>query len=504
MKKRYLPTAALAVATLTARAQAPEPGLLSGAQLHGDFQADVQSYRPDPIIGAPLVPERLGSNTFANLILTAGKFSAGVRYEAYLPPLQGYDPRYRGQGIPYRFATYDTGKLAVTVGNFYEQFGAGLIFRAYEERSLGLDNSIDGLRVRLQPLKGLRVTGLVGRQRLFFDRAPAIVRGLDAEVSLNDVIPGLDSAQTRITVGGSLVSKFQAAEDPTLVLPENVAATAVRANLSNGGFNISAEYAHKYNDPSAANNFIYHDGQALLVQATYAREGLGLVLGVKRVDNMDFRTDRAATGNVALLNFLPALTKQHTYLLTSSIYPYATQPLGEASVQGELTYHVPGGGWAGHYGTDIAVNFSAVNSIRTTALNDLNGARQGYTSDFFSVGNGRYFRDFNVEIHRRFSTRFKGTASYVHFDYNKDVVQGLAGYGIIHADFGILDATYKLNGRHTIRAEAQTLQTKQDEGSWAAGVLEYNYASHFSPPSTTSTTTATPTVRCGCTTSLGR
>lgn len=479
MKKNYCLIAALALLALGAHGQGTGADLLEGAQLHGDFQADVQTYRQDSIIGAPNVPERLRSNTFANLILTSGKFSAGVRYEAYLPPLQGYDPRYRGQGIPYRYATYDAGRLAVTVGNFYEQFGAGLIFRAYEERNLGLDNSIDGLRVRLQPLPGLRLTGLVGRQRLFFDRAPAIVRGLDAEVSLNDLLPGLDSARTRFTVGGSFVSKYQADEDPTLVLPENVGAAAGRVALSNGGFNLSAEYARKVNDPTVVNNFIYRDGQAFLVQATYARNGLGLVLGAKRVDNMDFRTDRAATGNVAVLNFLPALTKQHTYLLAASIYPYATQPLGEASTQAELTYHVPEGGVGGHYGTDVAVNFSAVNSIKKNDLNDLTGARQGYESGFFSVGQGRYFRDFNVELHRRFSPRLKANAMYAHFTYNKDVVQGLSGFGIIDADFGVLDVAYKLSARHSLRAEAQTLQTRQDQGQWAAGVLEYTYSPHF-------------------------
>ena len=173
------------------RAQEATPGLLQGAQLHGDFESNVQSYRADPIIGAPVVPERIRTNNFANLILTSGKLTAGLRYEAYLPPLQGYDPRYRGQGIVYKYATYDAGRLAVTVGNFYEQFGSGLVLRAYEERNLGIDNSLEGVRVRLQPVKGVRLTGLVGRQRFFFEKSPAIVRGIDGEVVLNELLPGL-------------------------------------------------------------------------------------------------------------------------------------------------------------------------------------------------------------------------------------------------------------------------------------------------------------------------
>lgn len=462
----------------TASAQSGN-NLLEGAQIHGDFQTDVQTYKADPTIGAPDVQEKIRNNTFANLILTAGKFSAGARYEAYLPQLQGFDKRYQGQGVPYRFATYDAGRMAVTVGNFYEQFGAGLIFRAYEERSLGIDNSIDGLRVRIQPVRGLRLTGLVGKQRFFFDKSPAIVRGADLEVSLNDLVPSLDSAATRLTLGGSFVSTYQEADDPKYKLPENIGAGAIRASLSNGGFVFNAEYARKANDPSLSNGLIYRDGQALLITTSYARNGFGLVLGAKRVDNMDFRTDRSATGNLNRLNFLPALTKQHTYLLAASIYPYATQPLGEMSGQAELTYHLPSGPLGGHYGTDIAVNLSAVNGLDKTLLDDANTTRQGYESGFFKVGDAQYFRDYNVEIHRRFTPKLKANAMYAHFVYNKDVVEGVAGYGIVTSDLGVIDVAYKFTPRHSLRGELQTLQTKQDQGAWAAALLEYSYSPHF-------------------------
>ena len=476
---RRLPVGLILLAVpLAGRAQSGNNGL-DGAQIHGDFQTDVQSYKADAAIGAPVVPERIRTNTFANLSLTAGKFTAGVRYEAYLPPLQGFDQRYNGQGIPYRFATYDAGRLAVTVGNFYEQFGSGLIFRAYEERNLGIDTSIDGLRVRAQPVPGVRLIGLIGKQRFFFDKAPATVRGVDAEVSLNELVPGLDSAATRFIVGGSFISKYQAADDPLLVLPQNVGAGAARVSVSNGGFLFNAEYAQRANDPSVANGFIYRKGEALLLTSSYARNGFGIVAGVKRVDNFDFRTDRNATGILNRLNFLPALTKQHTYLLAASIYPYATQPLGELSGQLEVTYHLPSGQLGGQYGTDFALNYSAVNSLKTTPLNDMQTTRQGYESDFFKVGGTRYFRDLNVEVHRRFSKKVKMNAMYAHFVYNKDVVEGQAGYGIITSDLGVVDVAYKFSPKHSLRGELQTLQTKRDLGSWAAALLEYSYSPHF-------------------------
>ena len=475
---RALPVAALLLAARAASAQeAPSP--LETTTIHGDFQSDVQTYKPDEVIGAPTVPEKLRTNTFANLLMTSGRFSAGVRYEAYLAPLQGFDPRYRGQGIPYRFASYSADRLQVTVGNFYEQFGNGLIFRAYEERNLGIDNSLDGLRVRVTPYRGVRLTGVIGRQRFFFDRSPTLVRGADAELSLNDLLPGLDSAATRVTIGGAILSKYQADDDPALVVPENVSAGSGRISLTNGGLALNAEYAQKINDPSLVNGYIYRPGRTALVSATWSGHNIGLLVAAKRVDNFDFRVDRNSTGNYGQLNFLPALTRQHTYALAATIYPYATQPLGEMAGQAEVSYHVPKGGIGGAYGTDITVNLSGVNGIDRRPTNDSVTTRQGYKSDFFKFGRTVYFRDLNVELHRRFTPRWKMNAMYVHLTYNKDVVQGVAGYGIIDANIGILDVTHKFTTKHSLRAEAQTLQTHQDLGSWAMGLLEYSYSPHY-------------------------
>ena len=60
--------------------------------------------------------------------------------------------RYKGSGIPYRFLRFNKDGLDVTVGSYYEQFGSGIIFRTYEERSLGYDNAMDGTGLNTIPL----------------------------------------------------------------------------------------------------------------------------------------------------------------------------------------------------------------------------------------------------------------------------------------------------------------------------------------------------------------
>ncbi len=336
--------------------------IFQDAQIHGDVQLDAQYYKEDESIGAPEVKERVLSNGFANFIFTAGNFTAGARYESYLNPLQGFDRRYKGSGVPYRYASYQKDNFEITVGNYYEQFGSGLIFRTYEERGLGLDNAMDGIRIKYTPVNGVRLKGVIGRQRAFFELGEGIVRGVDAEVALNELNDGLAKLQTNITIGGSFVSKYQEDDNPEYILPENVGAGAARINVSRGNVTLYGEYAYKGNDPSAVNNYNYRPGQSLLVTASYSQTGLGLSVGAKRVDNMDFRSDRDATGTVLQMNFLPPLTKQHTYNLPASIYPYATQPLGEMSYQAEASYNFKRDSpLGGKYGTNIAVNFSTVN-----------------------------------------------------------------------------------------------------------------------------------------------
>lgn len=143
---------------------------ISSGKISGNFQLDAQSYTEDSLIGAPKVDEKVGMNAFLNLRYSTDNFEAGIRYEAYMPAMQGIDPRYKGNGIAHRFARYRKDGLDITVGDFYEQFGSGLVLRSYQEWSLGFDNAIDGIRVKYEPYQGIRLSGLIGKQRFFWDK----------------------------------------------------------------------------------------------------------------------------------------------------------------------------------------------------------------------------------------------------------------------------------------------------------------------------------------------
>ena len=477
--KKFLLAGLSVLAISTAQAQINLPNL--PFEVHGNFQIDVQYYLEDSSIGAPPVPEEILTNGFGNLTVTRGKFTAGIRYESYLNPLLGFDTRYKGNGITYRFAEYVVGDLDITIGNFYEQFGSGLIFRSYEERGLGLDNAMDGIRLKYNPTPGVYLKGFIATQRFYFDKA-GLVRGADGEIALSEAIKSMASSKTLITLGAGVVSKFQNDDNPVYKLPENVLAFAPRIRINRGNFGLYTEYAYKYNDPSAINataenpSGIYKPGQGMYVNGTYSRKGLGVSLSGKFIDNMSYRSDRDAVSNDLHLSYLPALTKQQTYRL-ATLYPYASQPNGEVGYQGDLFYNFKtGSALGGKYGTYVALNYSRANGLATTATDD----ELGYESTFFKMGPDKYFEEVNVDVQKKINKDMKLFFTYVYTLYDEGVIKGLGDqFGKIYANIGIIEMQYKINKTHSMRAEVQHLYTEQDKQSWVMALLEYTISPHW-------------------------
>ncbi len=461
-------------------------GILGGS-VTGNVQFDGQLSRRDSVIGSSDVPEKLLSNARADILYTNGNFSAGLRYEAYLNPMLGFNSQYTGQGIANYFVSYKTQTFAVTAGHFYEQFGNGMTLRAYEDRYLGLDNAIRGLNVMYRPTNGITLKALAGQQRYYWDTR-GLVRGLDAEFSLNDIVKPWNESKTRLTLGGSFVSKYE--DDETipadisgfkLNLPKNVGAASVRMDLAHGGFGLQAEYAHKGQDPTVMNDFIYKNGEALWVSASYSQKGLSANIQAKRVDNMGFKSVRSVTGEMLYINYTPAITKQHTYAFLS-MYPYATQSTGEMGLQADFMYKFKKETlFGGKYGTDLHFNASLITGLDTTRIGGK--GTDGYSSSFFGTGD-TYYGDLSLEIAKKINSKVKLTATYGYVLFNP-IVEGHQGE-MHHNHVAIADLTWKINRKNVLRFEAEWMgsDSKYDPnvddkraGDWIMGLVEYNFTS---------------------------
>ena len=142
------------------------------SSVSGSLQSDAQYYLADKGMGitdSTLNGKVFGMNTYGELNYSLNNFRAGMRFEAYTPQLNGFDSKAKGVGIPYFYAAYANKYIDVTIGDFYEQFGSGLALRAYQEWNLGYDNAIRGGKLVIMPYKGIKITGLIGYQRWFWN-----------------------------------------------------------------------------------------------------------------------------------------------------------------------------------------------------------------------------------------------------------------------------------------------------------------------------------------------
>jgi hypothetical protein len=453
-------------------------------RITGNFQLDGQYYIPDAVIGADTVKDKVRANAFANINYINGGFSAGFRYEFYQFPLLDFEKLgYVGQGVPYYYVGYQHDYFEVTVGSFYEQFGNGLIYRAYENRNLGYDNATHGIRVKGKPYKGIVLTGIWGTERNLFTRHGEI-RGIDGDFTFSTIFPKLAEKSFLLNLGASMLSKYEKSTDPDYILPENVAAWAARIKFGYKDFHLGAEYAYKFNDPSALNQLIYKSGEALFVTISYARKGLGISLMGIRTDNMDFRTQRNAILNDDIINYIPAISREHTYALPA-MYPYASQPLGQIGFQAQVNYQIKKKSkLGGKYGTDIAVNYSRIQDIKRNLVEEVaaqNGdmkGTDGYTSPFFGFGE-LLFQDLNVEISRKFNTRWKTALSYIFLTYNQAVIEGHVGEPDVVSHTVIGDVTCRFNAKHALRLELQHLAAREAKRNWCYAQVEYSIAPHW-------------------------
>jgi hypothetical protein len=453
----------------------------NGGSVSGNIESQYQYLLSDTAISAVQPQEKSLINTYAFINYTNNGFKAGTRLELYAPRILGYPDRFDGAGVGYRYVGYENDMISVTVGNFYEQFGSGLIFRAYEDRNLGLDNAMDGLSLRIRPFKGIGIKAVYGKQRFSFENgrvinAAGIVRGFDVDFGFNEWFSKLDEKELSIRAGFSMVSKFQAANHPDYNLPQNVGSYGGRIDVTYKKFYLNAEYIIKESDPSLDNDYIFNWGKGLLINAGYSKKGFGVLLSAKHIDQMSFRSDREMVLNDGMINFIPPLTKTHTYNLVAQLYPYVSQPLGEVAYQADVMYNIKKGTkLGGKYGTTVSANFSTAfgSGQFTTNANPL--SRVTYRTDLFSTDGNLYWRDINVEVKRKLNSKWSLIASYFNLVLNNDVIKVADAPGIIKAHIGVVEMLYKINDNHSIRAEFQGLWTEEtrDRGHWYTALIEY-------------------------------
>ena len=455
----------------------------NGVSFHGSVQADVLFPEEDNAIGTGEYNHKILFNTYADLNMMSKYVDAGVRLEFMKWPLPGFEPDFAGWGVPHIYAKGRYKGFELTAGDFYEQFGSGFILRTYQERSLGIDNSIRGARLKVTALPGIHITALGGIQRRYWDwKKSSQIYGGDIEVLLQDVFRPLGRKNLSWTFGASYVLKHEddqvimvPGHDWRLNLPKGVNAFDFRSEFMKNGFSVLGEFSWKGQDPSFDNNYTYGNGTALLLSGSYSRSGMSALIQMKRSENMAFRSQRSISGTSAFINNMPVFAYLHTYAL-AALYPYATQAApGEWAFQGTFAYnfkrHTPIGG---KYGTKVKVNLSYIRGLTDNPGNFGEMGSNGPSPKFFSMGQC-YYHDFNFQIDKKWSRTVSQIFMYMNQMYDK-FLEGHPEDGRVKSNIFVLDTKWRIDRRFTLRNELQYLHTRQDQGDWLYGLLELSIA----------------------------
>ena len=457
MKRHFLYFIVLCCCLSAVAQDQEQQGQGKNVKITGSIQSDMLVPMRDEAIGAEKT-EDFQTNTYADLMLQSKYVDAGLRLEYLDHPLPGFEKDFKGWGLPHFWVKGRYKNTELTLGTFYEQFGLGLILRSYEERSLGIDNSLLGARLVTRPYKGITIKALSGRQRRYWSWNKGLVSGADAELNLNEWIPALQQHGTELMIGGSGVNKYEKQEDifvdPThkLNLPKYVNAWDVRATLNTGPWSFLAEYAQKTQDPSFDNGYSYEKGTVGVLSGSFSQKGLSILLQAKRSENMSFRSRRSMIGTSSFINHLPAFTQDQTYAL-AALYPYATQLAdGEWAYQAEVGYNFKRKTkLGGKYGMNVKLNFSHVRWAGET-----------------------FYQDIDLTVTRKLSKNVKLALMYMNQRYNQTVVEGHGG--MIRSNIFIADAKFQLSSKTSLRTELQYLSTPDDLGDWLYGLAEFSLA----------------------------
>ena len=447
-------------------------GLGKYGSISGSFETNNQLYVKDILTNAVYPQDRIGSNNYMKVDYRLLKFSAGIQYEAYLPSLQGYPFVLNESKLVQKYFSYQDSKFGLTIGNFYEQFGSGLVFRSWENRQLGINNAMEGVSIHLKPISNLDFKFIYGKQRKNFENSDGTIRAIDANWQF--VNPSQENNEKQFAMGASLLSRYQQYTGPDPDFKPTVNALSVRLNYADSYHTFSAEYVVKSRDPHTANQQNTNAGKALFVNYGFAKNNLGFNLNLRRLENMDFRTDRNADQSLLLVNYIPALTKQQEYYL-SNIYVYNAQALGEIGGQGDFYYTIPKNTrLGGKYGMNIILNYSRYHSLQITSQ-----TATSFESKFLEAGKQLFYSDINLSIKKKLSAKWTSNYLLQHIFYNKSVVEG-GNYADIKSTIIVADVLYKYAPKKSIRSELQHLFTSQDKKNWMGVLMEWSYAPHFS------------------------
>jgi hypothetical protein len=459
----------------------------NNTHFNAGLYSNLQYYIDDKKTGDFNELDRFRSNNYLNVNYQFNNFTAQAQFEGYAPnPLLNFSPNYNNSfNIATYSLNYQTEKINITLGYFYDQFGSGLIFRAFEDRELGINNAIFGGIFSYQLTDFLKIKGFYGKQRKGFYLSDGNLKGVNTKLDFSDL---LHIKNFQFNYEFSYVGRFQNVEKTNPLFNKTTNSFSNGIYFAKNSFYVNAEYVFKNKDALVENETVFDSrlftGKALLFNTGFSINRFSMDATFRRIENMYFYTDRTQRGNPfndQLVNYIPSLTKQQDFSL-ANIYVYQSQPQlsfnpvgksGEIGFQLDAFYKLKRGSkLGGKYGAQLSLNYSFWNGLDAV----YNLGDRIYSSKFLSFGT-KYYSDFNVEIRKKWSKKITTINTFMWQFYNKKWLEDSVGE--INTFLILSETSYKINSKISTRLKLEHLQSETDSKNWFGTTSEI-YFNNFS------------------------
>ncbi len=435
--------------------------------ISGDLMMNVNFFQRDTSIkaaGNPLYDNLLsGGEGWLGLRYSGFGFTGTVRFDGFNNSnLQKPTSALTAAGIGMFSLSKEYKNLTVTAGHVYDQIGSGIIFRAYEDRGLLIDNALFGLHLKYVFNKNFTAKGFTGQTKNLFERYHPVLKGANVEGDFDlgtkaHITPGLgivnrtmDQASMDFVV--STINTYPLADRyaPTY----NNTAITFYNTLNFGDFSWYVEAASKSKEAIHYGNVLKNlSGSVLYTTLGFAKAKWGLNGSFKRSENFELRTSPKEILLQGMYNWQPIIAQIRPQRLIARYTPPSQFSEMGGSLSGMLTPNE---------NMTFNLSYTNINSIDSgTAL----------FKEVFAEAEIRSINDFIFHFGAQY-------LFYNQFIYQQKVNK--TEYPDVNAITPFLEIIYKINDSKSMRTELQYMSTKQDYGSWIFGLLEFNIAPKWS------------------------
>jgi len=295
-----------------------------------------------------------------------------------------------------------------------------------------------------------------------------VIKGLNAEGDFSSgklhIIPGagvLNRTLDQVSYDGVAATIISQDSDHHFTPVYNMYAFCVYNTLTYKNLSWYIEGDYKTREAVEEYDTIYNKpGNVEYTSINYGKKGIALSLTGKRTEDFVMRTSPNETLLNGMLNWQPIVAVLRPERLMSRYTP-ASQDISEIAGTANLLL-------SPNDVTNFALTYTNINTLGNMGI--------------ASLDNQKLYREAYVEGNYQGLKDWLFTAGAQYLEYNMVLYQQRLpdGAPILYAITPFAEITYRLSEHKSFRAELQYQDTKQDYGSWAYALLEYDFAPKWS------------------------